>query len=67
MKLTDEQKAEIEKIKADEKKALKKYRKRIKEEQLKLDKLIAQEMQTGAENIKKIEAILTEVQKEEMK
>lgn len=67
LKLTDEQKAKIEKIKADEKKALKKCREQIKEEQQKLDKLIAKEMQTRAENVKKFEAILTESQKEEMK
>ena len=67
LKLTPEQKAQIEKIKADEKKALKSCRANIKKTQEKLDKLIAKEMEVRAENVKQFQALLTEDQKEELK
>ena len=67
LNLTAEQKAKIEQLKADENKALKSCRAKIKKEHEKLDKLVAQEMETRAENVKKFEAILTEEQKAELK
>lgn len=67
LKLTEEQKAQLEKIKSDEKKALKTCRKNIKKEKEKLDALIEQEKDVRIESIKKFEAILNEKQKEEMK
>ena len=67
LKLTDEQKAKIEELKASEQKSLKSCRAKIKKEKEKLDKLVAQEMETRAENVKKFEAILTEEQKAELK
>ncbi len=67
LKLTEEQKTKIEELKAAEKKSLKSCRAKIKKEQEKLDKLVAQEMETRAENVKKFEAILTEEQKAELK
>lgn len=67
LKLTDEQKAKIEKIKADEKRALKTCRKNIQKEKEKLDTLIEQEKEVRIESIKKFEALLNDTQKEEMK
>ena len=67
LKFTEEQKKQIDELKANEEKSLKSCRNKIKKEQQKLDKLITQERTVREENIKKFEAILTEEQKAELK
>lgn len=67
LQLTDQQKAQLEKIKADEQKKLEPNRAKIKKEQEKLDKLFDEQRAIRKESVKKFEAALTDEQKEELK
>lgn len=67
LQLTEEQKAQLEKIKADEKKKLESNTAKIKKEQEKMNKLFEERRDIKMESVKKFEALLTETQKEELK
>lgn len=66
LQLTESQKAKLEKIKADEKKALEPYREKINKEQEKLNSLFAKEREIREQSMKQFEATLTAKQKEEL-
>lgn len=66
LNLTDEQKAKLEKIKADEKKALAPYQAKIRQEEQKIDELFEKEKAVRKESLKKFESLLTEEQKTEL-
>ena len=66
LNLTEKQKAKLEKIKADEKKALEPYREKIKKEQAKIEELFEQEKAIRMDSMKKFEATLTAEQKAEL-
>lgn len=66
LNLTESQKAQLEKIKADEKKALAPYREKIKKEQKKMEELFAKEREIRKNSMQKFEATLTPEQKAEL-
>lgn len=66
LQLTETQKAQLEKIKADEKKALAPYKAKIEKEQAKIDALFEKEKAVRMETMKKFEATLTAEQKAEL-
>ena len=66
LNLTESQKAQLEKIKADEKKAITPYREKIKKEQKKMEELFAKEREIRKDSMKKFEALLTPEQKAEL-
>ena len=66
LKLTDAQKAKLEQIKADEKKALAPYKAKIDKEQAKIEELFEKEKAIRDESMKKFEAILSDEQKAEL-
>lgn len=66
LKLTETQKAQLEKIKADEKKALAPYKAKIEKEQAKIDELFEKEKEIRMESMKKFEATLTSEQTAEL-
>ena len=66
LKLTESQKAQLEKIKADEKKALKPYKEKIKKEHEKIRSLMDEEREIRAESMEKFEATLSAEQKAEL-
>ena len=66
LNLTESQKAQLEKIKADEKKALAPYREKIKKEQKKMEELFAKEREIRKQSMQKFESVLTEDQKAEL-
>lgn|SRR5574344_518933 len=66
LNLSAEQKAQLDKIKADEQKALAPTREKIKAESAKLEKLMDKERTIRYESMKKFEALLTPEQKAEL-
>ena len=66
LQLTESQKAQLEKIKADEKKALAPYREKIEKERAKIDELFEKEKAIRMDSMKKFEATLTAEQKAEL-
>ncbi len=66
LNLTDEQKAQLEKIKADEKKSLEPIHKKMDKLHKEKSDLMKKEREIRAESMKKFEAVLTEEQKAEL-
>lgn len=66
MKLTESQKAQLEKIKADEKKTVAPIREELKKEHAKIDALFEKEKAVRVESMKKFESMLTPEQKTEL-
>lgn len=66
LQLTESQKAQLEKIKADEKKALAPYKEKIAKERAKMNELFEKERAIRTESMKKFEATLTADQKAEL-
>lgn len=66
MNLTAEQKAKLEKIKADEKKILEPIHKKMEKNRDAMKVLVKKEIDVRTESMKKFEAILTEEQKAEL-
>ncbi len=66
LKLTESQKAQLEKIKADEKKAMKPIKEKIRKEHEKMRSLIDEEREIRSESMKKFEATLSAEQKAEL-
>lgn len=66
LNLTEEQKAQLEKIKADEKKALEPVHKKMDKLHKEMSSLLKKEREVRAESMKKFEAVLTEEQKAEL-
>lgn len=66
MKLTESQKAQLEKIKADEKKAVAPIKEELKKEHAKIEALFEKEKAVRVESMKQFETMLTPEQKTEL-
>lgn len=66
LNLSDAQKAQLEKIKADEKKALEPVHKKMDKLHKEMSSLMKKEREVRAESMKKFEAVLSEEQKAEL-
>lgn len=66
LNITEEQKAELEKIKAHEQKVLMPYKKKIEKEEAKLKELFLQEHEIRVKHSQQFEALLTPEQKAEL-